>query len=448
MSDLLSIGASGVRAYQSALSTVSENIANVGASGYSRRTTTMREVAPIGGGLASRGIDAGSGVTVSGVARAGDFYAGEAVRTANADLQKTSASATWLDRIQSSLTGSTLDKSMTDFFGAATTLAADPSAQAPRSAMLESAQGVASSFRSTGLALDATMADIDQTGEGQALKLSSLAAELAKVNDGLARVPANSNSSAALADQRDQLLADMSDIVDIGVSIDNFGRATVNAGGAQGPLLLSGTTPGTVRYQRNVDGTIAFTVERTGQIASLTPNAGSLSGLVDGAQRVVDARAKLNALATDFVAGMNGIQAQGRDLNGNPGAALFTVGSNPTDLSVTLADPSGIAAAAPGGGPRDNSNLTALQSLRNSAGYETTLTAQVSANAATLAQRKTVVEAQTAIKQGASATLDQISGVNLDNEAVDLMRFQQAYQASSRIIQSARDIFQSILEIR
>ena len=148
------------------------------------------------------------------------------------------------------------------------------------------------------------------------------------------------------------------------------------------------------------------------------------------------------------MAGIKGIQAQGRDLNGNPGAAIFAVGSNPTDLTVALADPSGIAAAAPGGGPRDNSNLAALQTLRNSAGYETTLTAQVSANAATLAQRKTVVDAQTAIKQGASATLDQLSGVNLDNEAVELMRFQQAYQASSRTIQAARDIFQSILEIR
>ena len=54
MSDLLSIGASGVRAYQTALSTVSENIANTGTAGYTRRTTTLGEVGSISGGINAR----------------------------------------------------------------------------------------------------------------------------------------------------------------------------------------------------------------------------------------------------------------------------------------------------------------------------------------------------------------------------------------------------------
>ena len=72
----------------------------------------------------------------------------------------------------------------------------------------------------------------------------------------------------------------------------------------------------------------------------------------------------------------------------------------------------------------------------------------VSGNAAALAARKSVAEAQGAIRDNAITSRDAITGVNLDDEAVDLMRFQQAYQASARVVQVAREIFQSILTIQ
>ena len=76
------------------------------------------------------------------------------------------------------------------------------------------------------------------------------------------------------------------------------------------------------------------------------------------------------------------------------------------------------------------------------------MTTLVSANAAALQNRNTVAAAQSAIHDGAVTARDAVSGVDLDTEAVDLLRFQQAYSASSRVIQAARDTFQSILDIR
>jgi flagellar hook-associated protein 1 FlgK len=72
----------------------------------------------------------------------------------------------------------------------------------------------------------------------------------------------------------------------------------------------------------------------------------------------------------------------------------------------------------------------------------------VNANAANLESRKTLADAKLAIRDGAVAARDAVSGVNLDHEATELLRFQQAFSASSRVIQVARDIFQSILDIR
>jgi flagellar hook-associated protein 1 FlgK len=65
-----------------------------------------------------------------------------------------------------------------------------------------------------------------------------------------------------------------------------------------------------------------------------------------------------------------------------------------------------------------------------------------------LAGRNSIVDAQTSIRDAAVSARDSVSGVNIDEEAVDLMRFQQAYQASARVIQVARETLQSILDIR
>lgn len=85
MSDMLSIGASGVRAYQTALATVGENIANVNSAGYTRRQVALNEVAGVGTTFA---YAAGNGVTLTGVTRSTDIYSSRALRAANSDLSR------------------------------------------------------------------------------------------------------------------------------------------------------------------------------------------------------------------------------------------------------------------------------------------------------------------------------------------------------------------------
>ncbi|UVO51245.1 flagellar hook-associated protein FlgK [Sphingomonas sp. SUN019] len=447
MSDLLSIGASGVRAHQSALTTVSENIANSGVAGFSRRTATLSEVGAVGGGVAVAGNTSGYGVVVTGVSRASDMFKAASVRQAATDLAKTETGSVWLERIQFALTGPDLSASLTTFFNAAKSVAADPSSLAPRAVMLENAAAVAAGFAATGDALAQVTADLDGMADQAAANLNSLGTALAKINDAMSRAGTNTAASANLSDRRDQILEQMSALVDISATIDPVGRATVRAGGAGGPVLVAGTEAGSVSYSRNAQGAVSFAVSRAGTAAVLSPNGGALAGVADGAQRIADARASLDVLATQFVDGVNDVQAQGRDLNGAGGAAMFAVGATPSDIRVMLTDPSGVAAASAGGGTRDNSNLARLESLRASGGFEMRLTSAVASNAAGIESRRTVAEAQSAIHDGAILARDAVSGVDLDDEAVDLLRFQQAYQASSRIIQVARETFQSIIGI-
>ena len=198
MTDLLSIGASGARAYQSALATTSDNIANAATAGYSRRVATVREVVATGGNTGA--INSGLGANVGGVTRAADAFKATEVRSASSDLARTLAGATWLGRIDSSLTQNKLGDQLTAFFTSAKAVAADPTALPARATMLENAAGVAAAFGATGKALDGAMTDLKASAETAVTQLNNLSASLAKVNAGLARASDGTAGQAALLD--------------------------------------------------------------------------------------------------------------------------------------------------------------------------------------------------------------------------------------------------------
>ncbi|MES2986748.1 MAG: flagellar hook-associated protein FlgK [Pseudomonadota bacterium] len=445
MSDMLSIGLSGVRAYQTALTTTSENIANAGTAGYARRTASVHEV--VATSSMSSGSTSGLGVTVSGVARQADDYRSSEVRNASSDLARTETGATWLERIETALSGNKLADRLTTFFNSSKSVAADPASLAPRAAMLEAASSVASAFAATGNALDGAAAALDASAEGAVTQLNSVTAALAKVNSGLGRAQPGTSGQAALLDERDRLLETMSAITDVSVTLDVAGRATVRAGGSNGPTLVQGDQAGFVTYVRN-EGAVSLAVHRAGQTSAVTPNAGALAGIVEGAQRIADAKENIEAKAKAFAEGVNEVQGSGDDLNGDSGEPMFAIGDPSTKLTLVLTDPRGIAAAASGGGTRNNGNLAGLDSLRTTGKFEEGINGLTTANAAALSARRGVAQAQSAMRDAAVSARDAVSGVNVDEEAVDLLRFQQAYQASSRVIQIARETLNSILEIR
>ncbi|AXJ95343.1 MULTISPECIES: flagellar hook-associated protein FlgK [unclassified Sphingomonas] len=446
MSDLLSIGASGVRAYQTALSTVGENIANVGSAGYTRRAVQMNEV-PGGSGSVNQ-YGAGNGVVLTGIVRAGDNYAAASLRASTSDLNRTTNGASWLDQIDGALTGNSLTSRVTSFFAASQSLAAEPGSTALRTTMLSAAGSAAIAFTATGQALDQVGTNLDIAGNQAATGLTSLGVSLASINEGLGRAAPGSTAAAQLMDQRDQILTQMSGIVDLNATFDSIGRTTVTLAGSTGTPFVKGNQTGTVAYSRDANGQASFSYTVNGAETALSPSGGTMGGIVDGAQRVAANRAQLNGIATDFANTVNANQLAGQDLAGATGTAMFTVGTAPTDLSVALTSGSQIAAAAPGGGARDATNLANLETARQSKGFEASLAGQITDNATALKQKNTIAAAQTSILSGAQTALSSASGVNLDSEAVDLMRFQQAYSASSRIIQVARETMQSILDIR
>jgi flagellar hook-associated protein 1 len=116
-------------------------------------------------------------------------------------------------------------------------------------------------------------------------------------------------------------------------------------------------------------------------------------------------------------------------------------GQTAASLTATTLDPDQVAAA----NGSSNGNLLSMANLRSPAGGE----AGWAALAASQSQATSAARAQDAAastrRDGAQSARADVSAVDLDHEAAELIRFQQAYQGSARVLQVARETMQSIL---
>jgi flagellar hook-associated protein 1 FlgK len=271
------------------------------------------------------------------------------------------------------------------------------------------------------------------------------AAELARVNLHLARAQAGSSDQTALLDQRDLLLGRIAGQAGIATTINSDQTVTVRLGDSAGPLLVNGVNSAPLALAAAADGTISFTL--AGNPATI--GAGALAGQAQALEAVRDRLAGLDGIAANLAATANAAQAGGVALDGTPGQPLFA-GTSASTITVALSGGAGLATApaGAGAGSRDPANLSALRQALNGNEISGQIDSVMFNAAGAVAGRRVTADALDAIAATARIALDQQSGVSLDDEAANLVRFQQAFQASGRVIQVASDLFDTLLAIR
>ena len=107
--------------------------------------------------------------------------------------------------------------------------------------------------------------------------------------------------------------------------------------------------------------------------------------------------------------------------------------------------------SANSGGVGDNRNISSVLELQREkngkGGFQQVFSNIVSKVGSQVKSGKLNVEAAEAMREASEEAEAQFSGVNLDSQAAALIEFQQAYQASSRILQTARELFQTLIEV-
>lgn len=442
-SDLLSIAMSGARAARGALDVTAQNIANAASDGYVRRSARMEEVAAAGGQLRVGDISL-SGVTIAGISRNADMFRQGEVRRTNSDSARATAELAGLQNIESAVEQAGIFPAIVEFEGALQQLGSAPVDPSLRAAALAAAETMANKF-------DIAARSLESVAEGAQFEASAavdeanvITAELARVNVRLARAGAGSSDRASLLDKRDLMLERLSGIADIDTEFGIDGSVTVRAVNRSGPLLVSGGTPTAMSMTVAADGRAAFQVGGT----DVEFGGGSLQGRALVLREVADMRDRLDGLAGDIATMANNAQLAGAALDGSPGQPMFT-GNTAATIELALTEGSQIATAPAGSpaGSRDVTVLTQLRSALEADGVAERMNGILFDISSRVAGHEITTEALDAIAASARIALEQQSGVDLDTEAANLIRFQQAFQASGRAMQVASDIFQSLLGI-
>lgn len=443
--DLLSIAQSGVRAARVALDLTAQNVANAGTQGYVRRSVSLSEVASVGGiGVVAGGELSLSGVRFDGVVRNVDAFRQGEVRRTGSDLARAEAEVTGLQGVEDAVAQSGVFEALVAFDGSLQQLLADPTDGGLREAALAAARTAADGFNIASHSLDAA-GDGARVGVGFGVgQVNSLAAQLAKVNVELVRNAPYVSDRTALLDQRDLLLGKLSEYADLGTAFAPDGSVEVRLGGSAGALLVSGASAAPLSYATAADGTVSFTAGST----PVTLSGGALAGHGQVLVKLADVRTRLDAAAGSLIAAANTAQANGVALDGTGGQPLFG-GSDAATIAVALGSGSGLATAPTGAAPgsRDPANLAALRGALERANAEGQADALLSNISSAVAGRTVTRDALRTVAASASAALEAQAGVDLDQEAVNLLRYQRAFQASGRAIQVASDIFDTLVGI-
>jgi len=438
MSDLLGIGYSGLKAYSRALSTIGDNIANAQTPGYARRRLEMMEAVGGGNSIFYRGNTNPGGVDIRGIDRSVDGWLIEDSRITSGDAERAATKLSWLGKAEDALSDETngVKTALTKLYTTADQLTADPSNRTLRAQFLQAVDDVAAGFRTAAGQLDKLGEGIEGAAASEVDQFNADLSALEQINIGLRKARPGSTNEASLLDERDRLLDKLSSQAGVSATFDDKGTVTLRAAGS-GDLLVGGGVVNPISVTAAPDGRLSYSVGGS----PLTISTGALSGLAEGANHVADQRAALDTMATDFANQLNAAHQAGTDANGNPGQPLFT-GTSAATLTAAPLSPDQVAAA---NGSGSNGNMLALGAMRGASDPEARWSGHLATQAQSVASARAQDAAAATRADASAAARDGVSQVDLDTEAGELLRFQQAYSAAARTIQVARETMQTLL---
>jgi flagellar hook-associated protein 1 FlgK len=457
MSGLIASLASATRALdaqQYGLDITGQNIANLNTDGYVRRTTTLAEVPP------TNPNGAGGGVTIVGATAQRDYYLEGRILDETPPEQQQSAIADSLSVVQTSLgaAGSSLDASLTSFFDAWRTLSEDSTSSISRDGVVLQGKLLAGSFNDMARRLGDAQRSADTAIRSGVAQLNNLSQQVAKLNESIGG--ANGANVESVKDQQAVLLNQMAQLTSITVLRQPDGTADVTL--AKGEPLVVGANP----YALNVTsagGTGLAVIKSGGVDITSELTSGKIGGLLQVRDTLVpDYVDRLDQIAYAVVDQVNTAHAAGYDANGNTGNNFFTPLGSASGAAAaiavdpTLAGDSTMVAASQTGTAGDNQVAKTIADLRdarvmngNSATFGDSwsqLVYQVGNDAKTAQlnqqNRSDVLSAIQTLK-------DSISGVSLDEEAGEMLKFQRAYQANAQffgVVSSTLDMLMSMVK--
>jgi len=456
LTQLLNVARDALTAQSYGLNVTGQNISNASTPGYVRRVALLE--------TQNLGSQSGGGVRAVGLDRVTNDF----IERRENQATGTSSAATARDQTLASIEalfndggGTGLGAALSDVFASFSALAANPNDTTTRSNVLAAVGAFTDRANATGDTLAQTQIDLKQQAQDTVEQVNQRAEEIAKLDMQIAQATMQGDDASDLKDQRTQKILNMSGLINTHTFTDGSGNTVVQVAGT---TIVDGQHARTLSIDLNADGSLKLLANQSGGGASEITQfltGGKLGGIKEARDKdLFDVSQKLNALVFDVASALNTQHALGVGADGGSGRNLFDLGATSTNaardvrVSVDVFDhPERIAAASsvfstPGG----SDNAVALSKIfdphiavGNSKTAAQAYGDLIGSIGSTRASSQRDVETQAAILSQVQSMHQSQSGVSLDEEMVNLTKFQNAYQAASKMIGVADQLMQTLL---
>ena len=448
--DVLRMGLSSLRAQSRAIETVGRNMANVNNPTYARQRVIFGDVSPTGS--ASVGVDVIEVQQVRDVlldrqlVREKSGAAALEAETAAYERGEAAMGETISNvrdpGLAATTGGNSLTNAMAGFFGAARQLSVDPTNSTQKQMFVQTAKTMTERFQFSNDRLAEVQADLTDQVSNDADKANLLLTTIKELNLMIASQESETGTKAlTLRDQRQARVEDLAQVMNFKTTTlpetpNQIQITATSASGVDTVILSGGTTLETLTFDGDA-------LRVASSETALTLTGGSIKGHLtarDGALQTL--RDSLNLLASQMVTSVNAVynpSGTGQNFFNPAGtdAGSMQLASGLTGLNVR--------ACVAGGAAGDGSVAQAIseldiQSFSSTSGdaidgtMGESYSAAISLFSYSLSQSRMRHENQTGVLNAVRGQRESVSGVSLDEEAAELMKFQRAYQASARVI--------------
>jgi flagellar hook-associated protein FlgK len=458
----LNTARTALSAQQRGVDITGQNIANVNTDGYSRQRA---ELTAMGGSTVpaffSRSSGIGQGVDVETITRIRDAFLegrGHLEHSTSARLTVESQAIELVEQAfrEPGTTGiQSLTAAMWSGWG---DVGNQPQDLAARSQVLQRLETLVGGFHASQGSLDAQWSQIRENLDVVVRDVNAAATSIGELNLAIKRATQIGLPANELTDRRDALVMTLAEKVGATVRPGDFGVVDVLVGGI---TLVAGSTVSELKVAGSIDPADTATVPPTDPPRIVTGAGnygvqvgGEVSGQLNTLNVIIPAfRNKLDALAQQLATTLNTQHTAGFDLDGNPGLALLDSSGGPitaSSLRVAVTDPRQVAASAmppDANGPAlDNDNADKLFQLRlSTTGVDANYRKMIVELGVQGAVAKRNVEIQQVVTTQVDNSRDAVAGVNLDEEMTNMMSYQHAYSAASRLVTAIDEMLDQLV---
>jgi len=456
LNSFLEIGKRALITHQDVLQIIGHNISNVNTEGYSRQRAELKASVP------SDNLNygqIGTGVQVQSITRARDFLLDNQVRNENSALGRWNRENDSLAQIESIFlepNDAGFNDTMSEFWDAWADLANDPSSTTARTVLRERTTHLTDAFHNFDEDIKAVEKQLNDEFVMMVDRLNELGVRIADLNGKIRTAESIGQNANDLRDERDLVLDEMSQIIQIKFTDNQDGSVNIYINGdvfVQDREMMRLSTTVSSRNEVNIDTLIW---ENSYREVELTE--GKLTGIKQTRDvHAEEMRERLDELAIAIAEKVNEEHITGYDLNGGTGVNFFdenTTGAGDIALSAAiLADTDAIAAGA-SGAPGDNNIALEIAALADqlimNEGKET-IGDYYSSTIADLGARRQTAEMyynqSDAVNTQLNNLRQSVQGVVLDEELTEMIKFQRAYNAAATIVTTATEMMDTIINL-